>query len=202
MGERTFSKVDAVLLAIVLYYIPDPLYRIYHWHDTFTYYTFYTAYVIMAVYCCFEIKRAPSVFNFKRFSLDPGKSFAFFKRIKIFGITPSQRTIDVYLEPLFCFTIGLILVMMSQRMTGMVIAFCSLCYFISNYSFALRADHEIMNKIDGIICNQDITETFTNDVDVSPRGVPFYAKKPSTRELRMDLAAALVDDYEHAAVAK
>lgn len=202
MGERYFSKAWAILLAIVLFYLPNILYPIFHWHDTFTYYTFFTAYVIMAAYCFVEVHREPSVFDFARFSKDPGKSLSLFKRIKIFGKTPTQRTIDVWLEPLLCFGIGLILVIMSQRMTGMVIVFCSLCYFISNYSFALRADHFIMDQIDLIICNQDWTETVMQNKDVSPRGMPFSAKKPSTKELRENLVAVLVDDYEDAAVAK
>jgi hypothetical protein len=87
-------------------------------------------------------------------------------------------------------------------MTGTVIAFCSLCHFISNYSFALRGDHFIMDQIDLIICNQDWTQTVMQNKDVSPRGMPFSAKKPSTKELRENLVAVLVDDYEDAATAK
>jgi hypothetical protein len=202
MGERYFSKSMAVLIAILLYFLPQLLMPLFHWRDTTTYYTFYMAYVIMAAYCFVEVKREPSVFDFARFSLDPGKCLPFFKRIKIFGKTPTQRTIDVWLEPLFCFGVGFLLLLLHQNMTGVLIVFCSLCYFVSNYSFALRGDHFIMDQIDLIICNQDLTETMMQNLDVSPRGMPFSAKKPSTKELRENLVAAFIDDYEDAAVAK
>lgn len=201
MGERYFSSVWAVLAGIILYWLPDPLYKIYHWHDTPTYFVFFTGYVIMSVYTYFEIRRAPSVFDFKRFSLDPGKSLPFFHRIKIFGKTPTQRTIDVYLEPLLCLLVGFLLILGSQYMTGTVIFICSLCHFISNLSFAIRGDHFIMDKIDQIICNQDLSETFVQDRDMSPRGVPFYAQKPTTKELREGILDTMSDFDSDAAVA-
>lgn len=202
MGERYFSKTWAVVLGIILLLLPRLASKAHPNPGLFSYYLFVAGYVIMTAVCFIEIKRAPSVFDFARFGLDPGQSLSFFKRIRIFGKTPTQRMIDVWLEPLFCFAIGFVLLLLSQYLTAIVILFSALCYFISNYSFALRGDHFIMAKIDEILCNQDLTQTFIQNKDMSPRGVPFYAQKPSTRELRENLAAAMFDDYDGASVAR
>lgn len=201
MGERYYSKLWAVLLGILLFFLPKWAVRIHHSPGLGSYYLFLAGYVIMTVVCFVEIRRAPSVFDFARFSLDPGKSLPLFNRIKIFGKTPSQRMIDVYLEPLSCIGIGLVMILLSQYLTGIVILFCSVCHFLSNYMFALRGDHFIMDHIDRDLCNRDLTQTFIQDKDISSSGVPFYGKKPTTKELRENLAASLIDDYENAAVA-
>lgn len=201
MGERYFSIVWATLLGIFLYFGPRVLANIYHWRDAATFHIFFLAYVIMSLKCYWETKREPSVFDFKRFSLDPGKSLPFFYSLRLFGKSPTQRTIDVYLEPIFCFLIGFGLILTSQYTTGTVIVVASICYFLSNLAFAIRGDNFVMDKIDEIICNQDLTDTFMTERDISPRGVPFYAQKPTTKELREDLLTSLIPDDSDAAVA-
>lgn len=201
MGERYFSKIWSVVVALILYWLPQPLVRMFGWHDSWLYHLFLIAYVIMTVVTWVEVWRAPSVFDFKRFSLDPGKCLPFFYRIRIMGKPVTQRMIDTWLEPLFCIGIGFVLVLLSFYMTGTIILFCSLCHFLSNMLFAIRGDHFIMDKIDEIICNQDLTALFIQDRDVSPRGVPFYAQKPTTKELRDNLTQAITGEPDDAAVA-
>ena len=185
MGERYFSLVWAIVAGVILYMLPKYMQQIYGHSVGFFYYVFLTGYAIMTVVSFIEILRAPSVFDLARFSLDTGEALPFFHRIKILGKTPTQRTIDVYLEPLFCFLIGAVIsFIFRQPLTGLVIMFCSLCHFVSSLAFAIRGDHATMDIIDGIIFNEGVTETFAQDKEVSSKGVTFYPQKPSSAELR------------------
>lgn len=203
MGERFFSPFISILLAIGLFYLPD-MFRMAGpgWGHSTVFNIFLIAYLVMIVVRYLEVRRAPSVFDFARFSLSVGKPFPFFYKIKLMGKRPSTRTVECYYEPLFCLLIGLLLFLIHERLTGFLIIFCAICYFVGNVGAAIRGDHFVMDKIDEIICNQDMSETFVQNKEVSSREVPFFVKKPSTEELRKDFVDQMTDDdNEDAAVA-
>ena len=202
MGERFFSPFISVLLAIALYFFPNML-RMggSGWERSIIFTLFLIAYVVMIVVRYLEVRRAPSVFDFERFSLDPGQPFPFFYKIKLFGKTPSTRTVECYFEPLFCFIIGFLLLLIHEYLTGAIIIVCAICYFIGAMASAIRGDHFVMDTIDEIICNQDMAETYVQDEERSPRGVPFFPKKPSTAALRQEFIDHIQDDDEDDAVA-
>ncbi len=171
-------------------------------NGTTTYYIFLVAYAIMSVVRYMEIRREPSVFDFAKFSLSTGLPHPFFKQIKIGGKTPTLRTIEVYYEPLLCFLIAVPLAFLGQPVS-LVIIFCSICYFLFNMLAAIQGDHFVMDKIDEIICNQELSQTFIQDLEVSPRQVPFYGKKPTSEQLRNAFAEQVLanDEEEDVAVA-
>lgn len=203
MGERYYSLFGAVLVGLgvygAIYYQAMLNFR----SPSIFSYIFLAVYVIMAVLRYLEIRREPSVFDFAKFSLSSGVSHPFFKRIRLFGLTPTQRRIDVYYEPLLCLLVGL-LILIIDPMVGVVIVFCSICYYLHNMLAARMGDHFVMDKIDEIICNQELSETFVQNKEVSPRQVPFYGRKPSSEQLRKAFADDVLDAdnvYEDEALA-
>ncbi len=188
MGERYYSLFVAVLVGIGTYAIIYTQAKV-NMDDPSTFsYIFLAAYAIMAVVRYLEIRREPSVFDFAKFSLSSGLSYPFFKQIRLFGLKPTQRRIDVYYEPLLCFVIGVLILITVDPMVGLVVVFCSICYYLHNMLAALLGDHFVMDKIDEIICNQELSETFVQDKEVSPRQVPFFGRKPSSEQLRKAFA--------------
>ena len=111
-----------------------------------------------------------------------------------------MRTVEIYYEPIFCALIGALLVILGQ-VAGAIIVLSAIAYFIVNLIAAIHGDHFIMDKIDEIICNQELSSTFVQGNDISPRGVPFYAKKPSSAKLREEFAeTVLTPEDEDAAI--
>lgn len=199
MGERYFSLPTVILTMFALGYLKKFYSAGYGWTGDITFIPFMIAYAIMTVVCIVEIRRAPSVFDFKRFSLDRGTSYDFFFKIKFFGKEPSQRTVNVFYEPIFCLLIGLLLILCSQFLTGMVICLCAACLFVDRSMSAIRGDHYIMDMIDQILVNQAASQNFVQNEEVSPTGVPFLMKKPNSVELREQVAAMIAPKMDEAA---
>ena len=200
MGERYFTLTSAVIGGALWFAMPIAFsFNSYSasWKDTINanpaYYFFLIPYTIMSAIRYREIKHLPSVYDFERFSLSQGKPFEFFYNIKLFGRPSGLRKIQLYFEPIFCGTIGFMLFKVGATALGGMIMICSFGYFLSNVIATYQANHFIMDKIDEFLCSQDLTETFQKNDDVSPTGVPMFAKKPSTEMLRKDLAEAILN---------
>jgi hypothetical protein len=207
MGERYFTISSAVLIGLLMFFAPIVLsgnvyvpWRVIIAQD-WSYYLFVAVYAFMSYKRYQEIIRAPSVYDFKRFSLSQGNSLPVFTNLQISNKRITHRMVRIYLEPLTFFVPGLLLLGLHQIPLSALFLGCSVTYWFSTLIDFRKGDHFIMDKIDEIICNEELTDTFKKDQDVSPRGVPFYVKKPSSEELRSELAnALLVDDDEAIAV--
>jgi hypothetical protein len=196
MGERYFTLFKSILIFAALWFFPDLIETVYRTEmiSSTSYYMFLVLYAIMAVVRYREIRREPSVFDFAKFSLSRGIPHGFFLRIKILGRPLSQRSIEVYAEPLLCFVVGVLLIVLQQGPLGALIILCSISYFMCNMISAIHGDHFIMDKIDEILLNQDLNETFIQGKEVSPRHVPFFSRKPSTEDLRKNFIDHLNND--------
>lgn len=203
MGERYYSPVIAAIVGIGLFYLGTVFRYAYYTTNMTLYYAFLIAYAVMSVIRYIEIRREPSVFDFAKFSLSTGLPYGFFKNIKLMGKTPSMRTIEIYYEPILFLIPGLLLLLSGQYGLGIILAFSAFSYFFSNLLSAKLGDHFVMDKIDEIICNQELSETFIQNKEVSPRQVPFYGRKPTTDQLREEFADQVLnnDDDDDAAVA-
>jgi len=205
MGERYFTLMGAAVMGLILFMAGS-------WADKMgmaprggmtSFYVFFVLYAIMSVVRYLEIRRAPSVFDFARFSLSSGIPYDFFFNIKITGKRPTLRTVEIFYEPLFCLIVGFIIGFLGQALVAIVIIICSIAYFLHNQLDATLGDHFVMDKIDEIICNQDMSQTFVQDKEMSDRQVPFFSKKPKTAELRQEFVDQMLnpDDDDEAAMA-
>lgn len=152
------------------------------WH--FLSYGLWYVYAGLFLWVCIghhkAMKRAPSVFDFARYSMSSGyinKKFA--DMAKNFGREGDIRFIEIWLEPLPFFLIGFMLSGMGQQLGPLLMA--SAVVYSFSYRMAYRwGDNYVMDIIDNMIVNRDLTASFVDDVDPSETGgYRFLGRKPS-----------------------
>lgn len=192
MGERYFNLASALTVAVIYGVVPSlgmvtggmgySLETYIQWNPV--YYLFLLVFVGFSVVRYLEIRRLPSVFDFGRMSGYSGRVHPFFYTIRLFGKEPSIRTIEIWYEPA-PFLIGGILFLLTGFSTplGLVLISTSIIYSLSHSGAYAMGDNFIMDRIDEIIANQDLTQAFVNDEE-SPRGFRWYGRKPSSKQMR------------------
>lgn len=209
-GERYFSFSTAIISTVVLAVVPlISLLEIRilqygdfgHRFDIFsfllhslTWYFFLAAFIAMCIDRRSEIKRLPSVFDFGRYSLSSGDIHPGFLEYKPYGNLLSVRMIETVLEPGFFLLIGIVL-WVFQQTVGPLIVVCSICYSISYLGAYHRGDDFIMNQIDEMIYNEELTSSFIEGrIPSETRGVNYYGRKPADPETRRRLAENFVQE--------
>lgn len=205
MGERYFSFSAAIIMSGLLAIIPliyaGIMERItgqsYSAHLIAHYMTWYV-FLALFLYTCWErwkeIQRLPSVFDFGRFSLSAGIISSHFTRLKFFGKPVDVRLIETVLEPGFFFILGFVFWMAAQSI-GMVLMLSSICYSFSYVGAYHQGDHFIMDKIDEMICNEEMVNAFVEGKEPSKtRGVNFYGRRPADPDVRRRLVDGFIDD--------
>lgn len=205
MGERYFSLSSAITVFIFLVIIPvlaeygtdifSSYARDYHrfYWDSFlrenaTWYLLAGGFLYMAFKRHEEIKRLPSVFDFKRFSLSTGSIHPRFFSIELGGKPANVRTIETLLEPALFFLIGFFFWIIGQNV-GTLLMISSLIYSISYQATYHRGDHFIMDKIDETITNEELAKAFIEGRKPSEtRGFTFYGRRPDDVDTRRRIA--------------
>src|SRR5699024_2421113 len=102
------------------------------------------------------------------------------------------RQRETVIEPLIFFCIGLVIWILSQPI-GFIILMSSIFYAFSYRAAYHRSDHFIMDKIDQMIMNEEMEDSFVEEADPDDtRGVRFFARRPTSKELRRKLAATFI----------
>ncbi len=204
-GERYFSFSTAMTVAFILALLPliylEAYSRLFRSSEGLTFIGHFTTwYVYLAgfLYMCFqrneEIKHLPSVFDFGRFSLSTGEIHPRFRELTFSGVPATIRTIEIWLEPL-PFAIGGFLLWIFGQPIGFIILVSSIFYSLSYAGAYHQGDHFIMDKIDEMICNEEMVSAFVEGRDSSEtRGVSFYGRRPADPETRRRLAETFVDE--------
>lgn len=194
MGERYFSLLLALFMVGIIYTV-TPYLDSTGIANVSHLYTLDVIFLVVSIIRYVQIRQAPSVFDFAKFSYSPGDPYSFFQRIKFRGVPISRRKIDIFAEPLFALIIGFIITVLFTSPAGILIMFCAVCYSVSNLLKARQGDHFIMDKIDEIICNEELSDSFAKGDQMSPRNVPiFYPDRPTNPELRNNTANLLRND--------
>lgn len=207
-GERYFSFSGALFITLVMAAIPI----LYNETDNFlkqftggtsmmdfiwlftTWYAYLAGFLYMSLQRYEELKRYPSVFDFGRFSLSAGHIHPLFRKIRIGNRTADTRIIETTLEPALFAILGLFLILMRQPI-GVVLLLCSIIYSISYVAAYHQGDHFIMDKIDEMICNEEMVNSFVEGRDASQtRGVSFYGRRPVDPDTRRKLVTTFIDD--------
>jgi hypothetical protein len=210
-GERYFSFATAVTVATIVAILPvmffgakltfggSPKWSVF-FADYTTWYVFDFAFTFVAFKRWIEIKRNPMVFDFKKFSLYSGDINPLFTQFNFFGnINP--RKIETMLEPLIFFVAGLLLWMAGQPV-GYLLLICSIFYSLSYFGAYYQGDHFVMDKIDEMICNEEMFGAFVEDKDASEtRGVRFTGRKPADDKVRRKVVESFFEDQEPTLVA-
>lgn len=169
------------------------------WGDYWLWYLFLALFLVFSVKHAYDQRKAPSVFECRSFSLYSGKVNPLFYKINILGFKPDIRMIECYLEPLLFLVIGIILALVGQAL-GWVLIICSIFYSMNYISAYYAGDNFIMDKIDEIICNEELENTFLNDKsEDETRGFRVRAGKPDGSDYRKKLLPLLSKDATMAA---
>lgn len=207
-GERYFSFSNAILMFVVLSVAPLLIagsgssryyggfsVKEFMW-DNITWYLFLAGFLYCAYRRRQEIKRLPSVFDFGRFSLSAGRIHPLFYTIVIGGKPVEGRIIETIFEPLFFFIIGLFLIPFGQ-IVGVLIVASSIVYSLSYFAAYHDGDNFVMDKIDELICNQELYNAFVDGVDPNnTRGVNYYGRRPADPEARRRVADTFTEEEE------
>lgn len=212
-GERYFSLATAITIAVVLTPIPFIIGGFNRYNDFgdtvsrhFTWYLFLIAFLVMSFIRQKEIDREPSVFDFARFSLSTGLIHPKFYEIKLYtkkdengkivDIAPNDRQISTIFEPLFFLAIGIFLLLIKQSL-GVLIIVSSICYSFSYRAAFSIGDNFVMDKIDEMICNEEMVNSFVDDQDPSQtRGFYAYGRRPADPDFRRKLAESFIENNE------
>ena len=204
-GERYFSFASAMTVSGILALLPliylETMSRIFRNSEGMTFIShFATWYVYLAgfLYMCLqrneEIKHLPSVFDFGRFSLSTGEIHPRFREVTFNGIPADIRTIEIWLEPL-PFALGGFVLWVFGQPIGFIIFLSSIFYSLSYAGAYHQGDHFIMDKIDEMICNEEMVNAFVEGRDPSEtRGVNFYGRRPADPDVRRRLVDGFIDD--------
>lgn len=217
-GERYFSFMSAITITILLSIFPfisagisqmlsfGGYGRSFDFGDLFqhyfTWYLFLIAFMYKSMERDEEVKRLPSVFDFARFSLSTGERHPRILDFKWKGKNLDIRKVETLVEPGLFFFIGLFLMLIGQRV-GTLLVICSIFYSLSYVAAYTIGDHFIMDKIDEMICNEEMVNSFVEGRDSSEtRGFSTYGRKPTDPETRRRLADAFMEDTEEIVVAR
>jgi len=199
MGERYFNILLTAVMGIAFLYVPIYFSKNYNndidWGQIFRMFGTWYIYTALFLYSSYkrwqEIRTYPSVWDLKRFSLTAGKPHSFFLQLKMGGKELTPRFIAAVVEPGIFFGIGLVLTLLQQPI-GIVLLVCSVVYALGYTAAYYLSDQFVMDKIDEMICNEDMRDIFVNDIG-SKRGFEFSAKRPTDKAARQQLYDEYID---------
>ncbi|PAW93161.1 hypothetical protein CKK33_06495 [Mucilaginibacter sp. MD40] len=207
MGERYFSLATSITLFVLMFFgsnlphysyyggwsFPDPS-EIFSKSPSLS--LFALAFLAMSIMRYKEIKREPGVFDFAKFSMYSGDILPFFYNIKINGTEPTRKTIATIYEPLVGFIIGVLLTLFHSPV-GIILMVCSIIYSVSYCGAHYQGDQFLMDMIDEMLCNEDLTETLVEGTrPEDKRGVEFFGTPPNNKKFRRVLAETIVESEE------
>ncbi len=204
-GERYFGLYVSVVIGLFLLAYPflSSKYNLHGEMDAATllqYFGTWYLYTATYIYCLFkryrEVRREPSVFDFARFSLSTGTIHPFFTERFLKDGKVNFRRIQTLAEPGVFFIAGAILSFLSQPI-GYLLFICSIVYSLGYVAAYTKGDEFVMDKIDEMICNRELSATFV-DGNESDTGFQFYGTRPNDEKLREDLYESMTpgDDEE------
>ena len=205
-GERYFSFSSAISILVLLALFPYWLAKSANFYGHVTaesvvfknlaWYVYLSGFLVMALKRRNEVKRLPSVFDFERFSLSSGIVNKQFYNFDFNGKRPNIRTIETILEPGLFLLIGIFLAFFGQTL-GYLLMVCSIIYSLSYVAAYHIGDNFIMDKIDEMICNEEMVASFVDGRDPGEtRGFNAYGRKPTDPDLRRRVANAFLGDDE------
>jgi len=165
------------------------------WSHYIAWYVYIAGFLYMGFKHRRDLKRNPSTFDFTRYSLYTGDRNPLFFKINLPGGRETDtRIVECFIEPAFFFLIGVVLVLLQQRL-GSVMLFCSISYAVSYVVDYRFGDHYILDKIDEMIVNKELAKDLMEDSpEDNTSRFQFIGRRPATMEGRKQLLAILTDD--------
>lgn len=222
-GERYFSLISAVTIAVVLGFLPSLIALV---SDTSTliaesddfgredllpthrpgnpylaWYIYLGLFLLVSLYRHVETLRNPSVFDFARYSRFKGEINPVFFKVKIPGIQTNIRLIETLLEPLPFLLLGIVLWLLGQNL-GILLTLSSLIYSFGYIATYNAGDNFVMDKIDEIICNEELKKSFVDGLgEDQTRGFSFAGRRPADESRRKQILPLMTETGDDVFVA-
>lgn len=191
MGERYFSFSGSLVLALVLAFVPPMIshslgipFSGFFGHFL-TWYAFLAAFVVFTFFRYKEVRRKPGIFNTTRLSKSSGEILPFFLNLDIRGWRPTVRQVEIWVEPLACGLVGLLLLLCGQIL-GVLIIICAIIYGLSYAAQYMIGDHFILDIIDKMLFSSQMNTDFVEG-RVTPGGAGFRGERPRSKHFRRSL---------------
>lgn len=212
-GDRYFYFSTAIVVALLLALLPAYIHVISlffpYWNTKFDGWAFlghyFTWYVFIAAFLYVSYQRhqekvwLPSVFDFARYSRSSGEIHPVFFQLRLTSQPADIRTIETLLEPSGFFLVGLLLLLLGQRL-GSLLLTCSVFYSLSYRAAYSFGDNFVMDHIDEMIVNEELVTAFVDEVDSrETRGFRFYGPRPADPDARRKVAETFWMDDDDAA---
>ena len=193
-GERYFSFSTAVIITFFLCFVPYG-YDFSHGYygrlgvfDVLTHHFLWYDYLVAFLYFSErrrrEVSREPGVYDFAKYSLYNGTINDLFWEIELPKIQTTRRVISIFYEPAVFLFAGIFLLMFSPDL-GVLLILSSICYSLSYAGAYYMGDQFIMDKIDEMICSEELANTFISGKQPEDaRGFEFIPKMPKDINFR------------------
>jgi hypothetical protein len=220
-GERYYRLSSVITVAVILLSIPLLLHGFHsaagavdddldmttnltqapsYYKPYYGWFAFVGLFLIFGLIRIQEIRRNPSVYDFARFSLYSGDINPFFAKMKIGNNTVSTRLVETVLEPLGFLILGVLLYFVGQKL-GILLIVSSIFYSLSYVAAYDNGDNFVMDKIDEIICNEELKKAFVDRADDSQtRGFRYVGNIPQDKAHREKVFPFMTEDDEDSAV--
>ena len=206
MGRRYYNLASGITVWVILFIIP--LISGDSWRYGFfeqlglhkLWYLFWAVFGVFAYIRYKEVKTIVHQFDFKHFSLSTGKSLPFFHSLKFNGKPFTPRQLEIFIEPLPFFVLGVLLFFVGQIHLALLFAISAFVYSQSYAAAYMMSDNFILDKIDEIICNEGLNNTFVHD-EPAENGFEYDGIKPQSKEWRKKIYDQMFED-EHVSDAK
>ncbi|MFT3793641.1 hypothetical protein [Flavobacterium sp.] len=166
------------------------------WTHYILWYVFLVAFIILSLKHHRDQQRKPGVFYFKRFSLSDGTLNPFMYRLPFFKKSKNYRLTECLLEPAVFFIAGCAFLLIGQYL-GWLLVICSMAYSTSYIAAWDSGDNFIMDKIDEIICNEELENSFINGAtEEETRGFRFRGRRPDSKEYLQKIMPLMMENEE------
>lgn len=159
-------------------------------------YLFLFAFLAFAAKHYSDQRKNPGVLEFARFSLSSGVYQDYMYRLPFFKTSTNQRLNECFREPAIFFLAGCVFLLIDQYL-GWLLIVCSIFYSM-NYIAAYRVgDDFIMDKIDEIICNEELEDSFIFEaIAEDTRGFAHRGRRPTSHDFRQKILQLMKKNEE------
>lgn len=138
-----------------------------------------------------ELRVKAGSYDHSWFSQSAGVSLEWFENIKFRGKHFTNRTIEIWLEPLAFFLAGLLLLLL-QNILGILLVICAVIYSLSYRAAYAIGDGLIYDMIDTNIIGRSTVKFYEEGEEtVEETGVQFYTNRIKNKELGRYISDAM-----------
>lgn len=207
MGQRYFNIMSSIFLFFLLgpwglkivsllfpdYYTPPFLEMI---KDRPSLFLFDLAFLGFSIKRYLEIRLKPGVFDFARFSQSTGIPLEIFRDINLFGKPATIRQVSIILEPALACIVGIVFLLCASPV-GSILVICSIVYSLSYYADYSLGDDFVIDKIDEMICNEELSKSFLEGRGPEEtRGFQAFAQAPTNEDFARQVVDSFIVDKE------